>query len=110
MQLPVITFDGLERSGAVESRILEISKRLRRCNDRITHCHVTVNGSSGGPYPAVSAKIHISVPGAQIHADSHSTNGVRHTDVFLALRHAYENARRQLQDLKRDARCTSPAG
>jgi putative sigma-54 modulation protein len=107
MQSLVLTFHGIERSGAVEARIRGISARLRRCHDRITYCHVTVEGGLDQSVGTVAAKIHISVPGAQIHADSINPDGVRHTDVFLALRDAYDSARRQLRDLQRDGRKSS---
>jgi hypothetical protein len=42
------------------------------------------------------------VPGAQIHADSLHIDGAGHKDIYLALRDAFNNAKRQLQDLRRD--------
>jgi len=104
MQSLILTFRGIERSGAVETRIREIGERLRRCNERITFCHVTVMGGLKESVETVAVKIHVSVPGAQIHADSVNPDGAGHTDVFLALRDAYDSARRQLQDLQRDGR------
>jgi putative sigma-54 modulation protein len=103
------TFCRIARSGALEARIRETAEGLRRCDDRIAHCHIILISLAEEGVPAggvnqasVTVKIHVSVPCAQIHADSTGRDGKRHTDVFLALRDAYESARRQLRDLQRD--------
>lgn len=99
------TFRGIERTGALEARVREIAQRLRHNHDRITQCHLTVygglDGSEGAPY---AVRIHLSAPGAQIHADSLHHNGTGHRDVYVALRDAYASAARQLQDLRRERR------
>jgi len=102
MESLILTLRGIERSGALDTRIREIFERLQRCNDRLISCHVTLVRDPAGDPAAVEAKIHLSVPGAQIHADSLDCRGEPHTDVFSALRDAYDSARRQLRDLKRD--------
>jgi len=99
-----MTFRHIDRSGALESRARELGERLRRFHSGITQCHVTVEGgvdhrADGSSY---AVKIHLSVPGAQIHADSGRHDGTVHRDVYIALRDAYSSARRQLQDLRRD--------
>jgi hypothetical protein len=53
----------------------------------------------GAPY---LVKIDLTVPGAQIHADSLHVDGAGHKDIYLALRDAFNNAKRQLQTLDRD--------
>ena len=109
----IISFQGIERSGALEARMRELAERLRRCNERITLCRVTVagrqghHGTPGHPGGVVEARIHLSVPGAQIHADSGRVDGVPLTDPYRALRAAYDNARRQMLDLERDGRSSS---
>ena len=99
-----MTFRHIDRSGALESRARELGERLRRYHAGITQCHVTVEGAAdyraGGSLYRV--KIHLSVPGAQIHADSRHHDDSAHGDVYIALRDAYSSARRQLQDLRRD--------
>ena len=100
-----------ERSGALEARVREFGERLRRCNDRIRQCHVIVLGAAEhlGGDGSVEVKIHLSLPGAQIHADSLDI-GTAHTDVFIALRDAYDSARSQLRDLQRDSGSSSLVG
>jgi ribosome-associated translation inhibitor RaiA len=99
-----LTFHNIERSGALEARMHEIAERLRRHYDEITHCHITVEDRlDGGPDGAsYAAKIHLSLPGAQIHSDGIDPGDQGHRDVYAALRAAYASAGRQLQDLKLD--------
>jgi hypothetical protein len=56
---------------------------------------------SGNAAPYVF-RIALSVPGAHIHADSFHLDVTRHKDIYLALRDAFNNAERPLQDLRRD--------
>lgn len=102
MTAPVtLTFRHLPRSGALESSARDIGNRLQQLHYRITACHIVLEGNAAapgadGPY---HVKIHVSVPGAQIHAESAS--GDPHAEARSALHSAYENAKRQLEKLKR---------
>lgn len=96
-----LTFRHVDHSSAFESRARELGQRLQRYGERISRCHMTIEGSRGGhssgaPY---SVQIDLAVPGAQIHADSLQIDGSGHKDVYLALREAFNNAKRQLQEL-----------
>jgi hypothetical protein len=102
MSVPMtLTCRRVTRSAALESRARELSERLQRFCTRITACHVTVEGAvdHAGNIAAYGAKFHVSVAGAQIHADSGQHRGAGQRDACMALRDAYENARRQLEDL-----------
>jgi hypothetical protein len=99
-----VTLQDIERSGVLEARVREVGQRLRRNNSSITQCHMTVVGglddrADGAPF---AVKIHASVPGAEIHADSIQVNGAGHSDIYGALWDAYMSARSQLQDLQRE--------
>ena len=102
MRLPItLTFRHLDHSSALEARARELGQRLQRYGERITQCHMTLEGSRGGhssgaPYVV---QIDLAVPGAQIHADSLQMDGAGHKDIYLALRDAFNNAKRQLQEL-----------
>jgi hypothetical protein len=101
MSSPVtLTFHYLPRSGALEASAREVGGRLQRLNDRMTACHIVFEGtpeSTGGmPF---RVKIHVSVPGAQIHAESARQADVGQTALHSPLRSAYENAKRQLEKL-----------
>jgi ribosome-associated translation inhibitor RaiA len=100
-----LTFRHIDRSGALEERARILGSRLERFSERIAQCHMTLegpgNGRDGGaPYVV---KIDLAVPGAQIHADSLNADGKGHKDIYLALRDAFNNAKRQLQGLHRGA-------
>jgi ribosome-associated translation inhibitor RaiA len=99
-----ITFRHIDHSGALEDRARKLGSRLQRFSGRIVHCHMTLEGpdnssGSGAPY---LVKIDLTVPSAQIHADSLHVDGAGHKDIYLALRDAFNNAKRQLQNLHRD--------
>ncbi len=103
MTTPVtLSFHHLPRSGALESSARDIGDRLQRLNSRITACHIVFEGNASGTGKPGSyrVKIHMSVPGAQIHAESAHLSGEAHGETN-ALRSAYDNARRQLEKLKR---------
>jgi ribosomal subunit interface protein len=101
---PTITFRHIDHSGAIEDRARKLGSRLERFDERIIRCHITLEGpenrrDGGAPY---FVKIDLTVPGAQIHADSLHADGAGHKDIYLALRDAFNNAKRQLQTLDRD--------
>lgn len=92
-----LTFRHLARSGALESAARDIGQRLKALHHRMTACHIVIEGGGGeskafSPY---QVKIHLSVPGAQIHAESVLAEDRN------PLHSAYENAKRQLEKLKR---------
>lgn len=102
MSSPVtLTFRQLPRSGALEASAREVGDRLQRLNEDMTACHIVFEGApeaaGGVPY---RVKIHLSVPGAQIHAESVRNPEEGQTVPHSPLRSAYENAKRQLAKLK----------
>jgi hypothetical protein len=101
MNSPVtLTFHHLARSGALEASARDVGGRLQRLNDRMTACHIVFEGTpeSAGGLP-FRVKIHVSVPGAQIHAESARFADVGQAAIYSPLRSAYENAKRQLEKL-----------
>jgi hypothetical protein len=103
MNSPVtLTFRDLPRSGALEASAREVGDRLQRLNDRMTACHIMFEGmpAAEGGFP-FRVKIHVSVPGAQIHAESARQGETGPAAMHSPLRSAYENAKRQLERLKR---------
>jgi ribosome-associated translation inhibitor RaiA len=91
-----MSFRQLPRSGALESCARDIGSRLQRLHQRMTACHIVFegNGAAPGAIAPYQVKIHVSVPGAQIHAES------SHAEAGNPLHSAYENAKRQLEKLK----------
>jgi ribosome-associated translation inhibitor RaiA len=96
-----LTFRHTDHSSALEARARELGERLQRYGERITQCHMTIEGSRGGHGSGTPfvVQIDLAVPGAQIHADSLQMDGAGHRDIYLALRDAFNNAKRQLQEL-----------
>ena len=106
MNSPVtLTFRHLPRSGALEASAREVADRLQRLNDRMTACHIVFEAApeaaGGAPF---RVKIHMSVPGAQIHAESARQADEARSPNHGPLRSAYENAKRQLERLTAAAR------
>lgn len=102
MSSPVtLTFRHLPRSGALEASARDVGGRLQRLNDRMTACHIVLEGvpetASGVPF---RVRIHVSVPGAQIHAESARQADAGPATSHSPLRSAYENAKRQLERLR----------
>jgi len=99
MPIPLrIIFRHVDRSPALEARVRDLAGRLERFYDRITACRVTVEGppahhSKGGPY---SIRIALAIPGGEINVNSRSQDGAGHHDVYVALRDAFDGAKRQL--------------
>ena len=96
-----LTFRHLPRSGALEASARDVGNRLQRLNDGMTACHIMFEGApeAAGGVP-FRVKIHVSVPGAQIHAESVRQPEEGQTAPYSPLRSAYENAKRQLAKFK----------
>jgi hypothetical protein len=107
-----ITFRDLPRSGTLESAARDLGHRLAQLNDRISACRIIIEGRATPPegIGAYTVKIHLSVPGAEVHADSALPSREGHLDARTALRAAYNNAKGQLAKLKQyHARSTRAA-
>ena len=112
MRPPItLCFRHIERSGALEERARTLGVRLERFSERIMQCHMTLEGPGNGHDNGAGylVKIDLAVPGAQIHADSLHLDGAGHNDIYLALRGAFNAAKRQLQRLHGD-RCAVSHG
>jgi ribosomal subunit interface protein len=105
MKLPVqITVRDVDASDAVEARIREKAADLERFHPHIVSCRVVVERGAkhkhqGKPYVV---RLDIGVPGSEI-----VVNRDEHEDVYVALRDAFDAAKRQLEDkrkLEEDAR------
>ncbi len=99
-----LTFTHVERSAALEAHARDLASRLRRIEDQISRCHMTLESLAGDGVPDATyvVKIELTVPGAQIHADSLRADSSGHTSLVVAMRDAYDNARQQLGHLRHD--------
>jgi ribosomal subunit interface protein len=103
MQIPLkVTLRNVSPSAAIEAAIRERASRLERWCDRIIRCRVLAEAPQrrhhrkGGPY---NVRIDLTVPGDELVVNRQAAQ-----DLYVAIREAFEVARRQLQDYARRQR------
>lgn len=106
MQIPLqIDFEGgLEASDALRARIEHEVDKLERLQNRIIGCRVAMIGRSGRRRHGdlYSVRLQISVPGARdVVVDRNPNADHAHEDPYVAIRDAFDAARRRLQDRQR---------
>jgi ribosomal subunit interface protein len=102
MQLPLqIVFRDLPRSDAIESAIREKAEKLDQFFDRIMSCRVTVGLIQKHKHQGklFNIRVDLTVPGSEI-----VVNRDRAEDVYVAIRDAFDHAKRKLEDYARRAR------
>jgi cold shock CspA family protein/ribosome-associated translation inhibitor RaiA len=111
-----VTFKEMPPSPAVEARIREEAAELEQFSDRVVRCRVVVerphrHQRHGNLY---SVRIDLTVPGHEIVVAREPSQHHAYEDVYVAVRDAFEAARRQLQDHVRRTRGSAkhhvPAG
>lgn len=96
MQLPLqITYRAMKRSEALDQRIRDKAAKLQTFYPRITSCRVAVEErhrkrQQGNEF---CVRLDIRVPQSEI-----AINRDHHEDVYVALRDAFDAARRKLED------------
>lgn len=95
---PDIRFIGLEPSDAVATAALEKANKLDQFCPSIMSCHVAIelahkHRQQGRPF---AVRVNLTLPGRELVA-----NRVEHEDVYVALRDAFDDMRRQLEDTMR---------
>lgn len=99
MPIPtVVTFQNMERSEALETRVHEKMQKLERFADRITRCRVTVEAPNrkhqqGGQF---DVRIDLHLAGTELVVNGKQDPS--HEDAYVALRDAFAAAVRQLED------------
>jgi hypothetical protein len=103
MDTPItIVFRHLDRSFGLVARSRDLAQRLASINDRITSCHVTIEGHGHHSLPGpVQVSLDLVVPGGRIHAESAHRPEWGDGDAYAALRAAFADARRQLVEFAR---------
>jgi ribosomal subunit interface protein len=102
MQLPVqITFRGMESSAAIDTAVRERVGKLEQFHARIMSCRVVIEQPARHKQQGKQFVVHIDlkVPGGEI-----AVNRDHHEDVHVALRDAFDAARRKLEDFARERR------
>ena len=107
MQIPLqINFRHMEHSDALETKIREKAQKLEQFAEHIMSCRVTVDLEHKHHHQGnlFGVKIDITLPETEIIADRHPDKHHAHEDVYVALRDAFDAARRQLEDYVRKQR------
>lgn len=102
MQTPLqITVRNIEHSDALETRIRDKAQKLEEFCKHIMFCRVVVEAPHKHHHQGkqFNVRIEIGVPGNEI-----VVNGDHHEDVYVALRDAFNAAKRQLEDYARKIR------
>jgi ribosomal subunit interface protein len=101
MQLPLeITFRNMDASDAMESNVRERAEKLDQYYDQIMSCRVAVEAHhrhhhKGNIY---SVRIDITVPDDELVVSREPGRDHAHEDVYVAIRDAFDAARRQLKE------------
>ena len=107
MQLPLqITFRHMDSSEAVAARIRERAGELERFSDRIISCRVVVEcrhprRRQGNLF---RIRVDLKIPGREIAVGRDPAAHHSHEDVYVAIRDAFDAARRVLEDHVRERR------
>ena len=107
MQIPLkITFKDIPQSDFVEKKIREKVEKLEQFAGDITSCRVTVEAphqhhNKGNLY---NVKVDVTLPGEEIVATRNPAEHHAHEDIYVAIRDAFNAARRQLENYVRKRR------
>jgi ribosomal subunit interface protein len=102
MQLPVqVTYRGMDSSAALDTAVREKAAKLEQFHPRIMSCRVVVEETArhktkGKPF---EVRIDLKVPGGEV-----AVTREHDSDVYVALRDAFDAARRKLEDFVREQR------
>lgn len=104
MELPVqITFRDTPESDSIKSLIEEECQKLDHFFPRILSCHVSLevphrHKTKGKLY---EVRVDLTIPGHELVANRVPAERVDHEDAYAAVRHAFKQVRRQLQECVR---------
>jgi len=97
---PRISFQNVEHSEFIEKEIQQKVRQLTRHNSEVMDCHVVVDSPHKSKNKGKIYEIHIklSVPGNDISVSRDSGLNHSHEDIHVAIRDAFDAAKRILQD------------
>lgn len=93
-------------SEAIEAHIREKAAKLDLFYDRITRCRVVVEAPHRHHHKGklFNVRIDMTVPGGELVVNRDPSKRAAHEDVYVAIRDAFDAARRKLQDFARRQR------
>jgi ribosomal subunit interface protein len=101
MEIPVqVTFRNMSTSNALEAAVREKVAKLERFHPRILGCRVAVEAArhrhtKGNVF---RVRIDVIVPHGEVVASSDTTAPAPHENAYMALRDAFHEVRRRLED------------
>lgn len=101
MRLPLqMTFRHIDASPSIEDRIREYAAELDRFFDQIMSCRVAVERQHRRHHQGnlIRVRLDITVPGREIVVGRDSKPGRSHDNISVAIRDAFDAARRQIED------------
>jgi len=102
MQLPVqVTYRGMDSSAALETSVRERAAKLEQFHPRLTSCRVVIEeaGRHQRKGRQFVVRVDLTAPGGEV-----AVNHEHDEDVYVALRGAFDAARRKLEDFAREQR------
>jgi ribosomal subunit interface protein len=95
-----IIFHNVQQSDAVEEKIRECVAKLEQFHNRMTSCRVVVDAPHRNHHKGklYHIQIDLTVPGGEIIVNRNPSNNDSHKDIYVAIRDAFDAAKRQLQD------------
>jgi len=107
VKLPLqITWQSVDQSDAVEAAIRAKADKLDQYYDRIMSCRVVVEAPHQHHHKGKLYQINIdvTVPGGEIVVKRNPDQHAAHEDIYVAIRDAFDAAKRQLQNYARKQR------
>ena len=107
MELPVqITFRNLDPSEAIEASVRSRVEKLEKYCHTIIGCRVTVEAPHHhhGAGNLFHVRVEVTVPGEKLVASREPDAHHAYTDVYVAIRDAFDTMRRRLEDYTRRRR------
>ncbi len=107
MKAPLqITLRDMPHSEAIYAAIQNKAEKLIRFHDRIMNCRVILESAHRHRHHGrhYQVRIDLTVPGAELVIKRDPAERESHEDVYVAIRDAFDAAKRQLQDYRRRER------
>jgi ribosome-associated translation inhibitor RaiA len=95
-----ITFRGMETSPSAEAEVHRCASGLGECCNRIASCRVTLETPHRRHHQGKLYHVHIdiAVPGRHVLVTHGHDANHQHENIYVAIRDAFDAARRQLQE------------
>lgn len=95
-----ISFRGMEPSPAVEAQVRRHAEELERFSDRLLGCRIVIEEVNADHREGriYGVRIDLAVPGGPVIVNREPGQHHAHEDIYVAIRDAFDAARRRLED------------